>query len=327
MSMLIQVLIYKDSNNLFDISQLVQKVVWSGRDGTPSRTVEVTLLDSPQFKRADIDVIKGFHCIFKYNNESLFKGLILKTSNSNKNIMTFKAADVGIRLSNNKDAFHYKKKKADEIFRDVCKRFGISSGSVCSCKKVIDEISKSTTPWDVIQTALQEEYKSTGIRHAVTCTDNKLNLIVRRENIVKWLLETDTNIISWNFSNSIEKVKTRIKLYSGKNEILATAKDAELENHIGIFQDINKPDEETTKKKSKLKSLANSLLKESKNPEQILNITALGLISMQTGRGAFVIIPDMKIKKSFYIVSDTHTFDREKYTMSLKLQKTTDLEY
>lgn len=325
MSMSIQVLIYKNSDTS-DITQLIQKVVWSGRDGTPSRTLEVTLLDSPQFKRADIEVIKGYNCIFKYNNQSLFKGLILKTSNSNKN-MSFKAADVGIRLSNNKDAFHYKKKKANEIFKDVCKRFGISVGSVCSCKKVIDEISKSTTPWDVIQNALQEEYKSTGIRHAVTCTDNKLNLIVRRENIVKWLLETDTNIISWTYSNSIEKVKTRIKLYSGKNEILATAKDTELEKKIGIFQDINKPDEETTKKKSKLKSLAKSLLKESKNPEQILNITALGLTSMQTGRGAFVIIPDMKIKKSFYIISDTHTFDKEKYTMSLKLQKTTDLEY
>ena len=34
MSMLIQVLIYENSNNLFDISQRVEKVVCSGRDGT-----------------------------------------------------------------------------------------------------------------------------------------------------------------------------------------------------------------------------------------------------------------------------------------------------
>lgn len=327
MSTKMQVLIYQNSDNKKDISQLVQKVVWSGRDGTPSRTVEVTLLDSPQFKRAEIDVIKGFHCIFKYNDTELFRGIILKTNNSNKQTMSFKAADVGIYLSNNKDAFHYTKKKAHAIFKDVCKRFNIKTGSVCSCKKTIDEISKATTPWDVIQSALQEEYEQTGIRHAVTCSKDTLNLIVRRENIVKWILETDTNIISWTFSNSIEKVKTRIKLYSSKNKTLATAKDSALEKQIGVFQDVNKPDDETTKKKSKLKSLAQSLLKESKNPEQILNITASGLTSMQTGRGAFVIIPEMKIKKSFYIVSDTHTFDKEKYTMSLKLQKTTDLEY
>ena len=43
----------------------------------------------------------------------------------------------------------------------------ISFDSVAKCSTVIAEISKSTTAWDVIETALQKEYKATGIRHAV----------------------------------------------------------------------------------------------------------------------------------------------------------------
>ena len=140
------------------------------------------------------------------------------------------------------------------------------------------------------------------------------------------MLETDTNIIDWSYSRSIEKVKTRIKLYDSDNKTLTVAKDTSLEKKIGILQDVNKPDDDITSTK-KLKELANSLLKEEKNPERVLTITAKGIPSMVTGRGAYVIIPDLSIKKSFYIVSDTHTFDKDKYTMQLKLQKTTDLEY
>lgn len=329
MSTKIQLLIYpKGSKTKTDITQLVQKVVWSGRDGTPSRTIDVTLVDAPQFSRANINVMEGYQCLFKYDGSELFRGIIAKTNQSDKATMSFKAYDVGIYLTNNKDAFHYKNKKAHTIFKDVCKRFKIPVGSAAKCKKTIKELSKATTPWDVIQSALQEEYKKTGIRHAVAASEGKMSLFARRESIVKWMLESDENIISWTYSESIEKIKTRIKLYSSKNSTLATAKEASLEKKIGIFQDIKKPDDKTAKKKSKLKALANSMLKEEKNPERILTVTALGLTSMRTGRGAFVVIPALSIKKSFYIVQDTHTFEQgDKYTMQLKLQKTTDLKY
>ncbi|MBR1532708.1 MAG: hypothetical protein IJ643_11685 [Eubacterium sp.] len=321
-----KVLIYQDIDLFKDITELTQKVVWGGRDGNPSRTLDVTIIDSEQFARANIDIVQGWYCRFYWNGEELFRGIITKTNPSSKGTMTFKAYDYGFYLSRNKDAFHYKKKTATSIFKDICNRFGLSVGSAAKCKKTISEISKNATAWDIIQTALQEEYQKTGVRHAVYFEKGKAHLIVRRENIVKWLLETDTNIISWTFSKSIEKVTTRMKLYSSESKTLATAKDASLEKKIGIFQDINKPDD-SVKKKSKLNSLANSLLKEAKNPEVILNITAQGIISMRTGRGAFVIIPALNIKQSFYIVQDTHTFQGEKYTMSLKLEKTTDLKY
>lgn len=317
----------RGDNTYFDVSKLVQKIVWSGRDGTPSRSLEVTLIDSDEFDRPEISVIKGYQCLFKWKGAELFRGIIVKTSQSNKGTMSFKAYDVGFYLSNNKDAFSYKKKKPHEIFKDICKKFGLKYDNVSRCSVTVSEISKVTTAWDVIETSLQEEYEKTGIRHAVTASEGKLNLITKRENIVKWLLESDENIISWTYSDSIEKIKTRIKLYSSKNKTLATAKDASLENKIGIFQDTNKPDDKITKK-SKLKSLANSILKEEKQPERILNIQAYGLSSMTTGRGAFVIIPEVNLNKTFYITQDTHTFEsNDKYTMSLQLKKTTDLDY
>ena len=324
----LQVLVYRKqkSQTKQDVSQLIQKVVWSGRDGSPTRSLTITLVDTDDFDRVKISVEKGYYCICKHKGDEIFRGIIQKTDYNDKGTMTFKANDVGIRLTENKDVFHYKNKKANAIFKDVCKRFKISVGKCCSCKKSISEISKVTTPWDIMQEAMQDEYKKTGVRHAVYASEGKLNFVERRTNIVKWMLESDNNILSWSYSESIEKVKTRIKLYSSKNKTLATAKDKSLEKDIGIFQDVNKPDDKI-KSKSKLKSLAKSMLKEEKQPEKVLSITALGLVSMRTGRGCYVVIPDMDGKKTYYITQDTHTWDGEKYTMSLKLEKTTDLDY
>lgn len=321
-----KLLIYSDTSPAKNVTELVQKVNWGGRDGSSSRTLDVTFTDSPNFPRIDVDVLKGFQCKFFYDDEELFEGLITKTTPSSKGAIGIKAYDNGYYLSRNKDAFHYTRKTASYIFTDICKRFNLPVDSVAKCSTVISEISKSTTAWDVIETALQEEYKATGIRHAVVFDKGKGNLLTRRENIVKWILETDTNIISWNLSRSIEKLITRVKLYSKENETLAVAKNTELESKIGIFQDVNKPDD-SAKKRSQLNTLAQSLLNEKSNPEYILNVTANGITAMRTGRGAFVIIPEISVNQSFYISQDTHSFQGDKYTMSLKLEKTTDLKY
>ena len=48
---------------------------------------------------------------------------------------------------------------------------------------------------------------------------------------------------------------------------------------------------------------------------------------MRTGRGAYIIIPTLDIKRVFYINQDSHTWEGDKYTMSLTLTRATDLDY
>ena len=321
----IKVVVYMDSDHKKDITELVQKVVWSGKDGTPSRTLDVTFVETKQFGRVKIDVMGGTKCYFKYNDKELFRGVIRRVNPSSSKTASFKAYDEGWYLSNNEDAFSYKKKKADYIFKHICKKYGISIGSVTKCQKVISEISKHGKAWDIIQTALTKEFKHTGIRHAVTVSDGKINLTKRRENIVKWLLESDTNILSWSYTESIEKVKTRAKIYSSKSKKSTVVNDKALEKKIGIVQVFKAESDE--KKKDKLKSLAKAILRESKKAEKKLTIKAIGLVSMHTGRGAYVIIPELDIKKTFYINQDTHIWEGNNYTMSLSMTKTTDLDY
>ena len=229
----------------YDMSELVESVTWGGRKGSPARTLSVSLIDDDGWKhaRSGIDVTKGNHCVFYWEGAELFRGIIMQQRQSTKKTMTIKAYDVGIYLSNNKDSFCYKQKKASEIFKDCCDRFQIPYKDVADTGYVISELPKAkTTACDVILDALSLTFKATGIRHYVTSADGKLSLIKRKDSILQWVVETGRNLISYDYTCSIEKVKTRIKLLSKEDKVLAEKADTELEKTIGIMQDISTPD-------------------------------------------------------------------------------------
>lgn len=310
----------------YDITNLVKKVVWKGRKGAAARSLTVTLIDDDGYDhdRADIDVTEGHQCIFKYDGKELFRGIIMSTKQTSKKEEVFTAYDIGIYLSNNRDTFTFRKKTADAIFKSVCKRFKIPYTKVSVCRHVIKELTKSrSTAYDVICDAMNQEYEATGIRHYVSSEKGKLRLLTRRENIVQWVIETGVNIESYTYTKSIEDIKTRIKMLSDKGKVVASAKDKPLEKKIGIFQEVQAPDDSMSN--AQVRKLVKSVLKEEHKPERRLDIEALGIPSVISGRGVYIIIRALGLKRTFYVDQDTHTFEGNKHTMSLTLTYANDL--
>ena len=303
-----------------DITQLVQSVTWAGRRGSPARTLSVSLLDDDGYwhERSGIDVEEGWQCIFKWNGTELFRGIFMTQGTTQKKTGKYKAYDNGIYLSNNRDTFVYESKTASQIFSDVCSRFGLPTGEVAGCSYTIpDHIKKKATGWDTIEDALSLEFDNTGTRFFVVSEKGSLSLKKRKENIVQWVLETGANVTSYNFSKSIENVKTRIKLLSAEGTVLAEASDPGLEAKIGIMQE-ETPDE--TLNSAQLKALADSMLAEKKQASRTLNLNDLiGIPDVISGVGVFVIIPHIAISRTLYVDSDTHTFKDNLHTMSLQL--------
>lgn len=313
-------------SNTYDMSKLVSDVKWKGRKGSSSRSLTATLIDDDgcDHARSKINVEKGHQCIFNYNGKELFRGIIMNQKQSDKKQMTITAYDNGIYLANNKDTFTYENKTASEIFKDCCKRFGLPMGKVTKCTYKIPELTKSkTTAFDTIADALSLDFKNTGIRHYVMCKKGKLNLLTRRENIVQWVIENGQNLISYNYTKSIDNIKTRIKLVSKEDTILATKTNKTLEKKIGIFQDINKPEEGLNS--AQLTKLAKTLLREESTPERSLQIEAIGIPQIISGVGVYVVIKALGLSRTFYVDEDTHTFSDRKHTMSLKLNYANDL--
>lgn len=310
----------------YDVTQLVEQVSWKGRKGSSSRTLTVTLIDDDGYKhaRSEIDVEQGHQCIFSYDGTELFRGIIMSQTQTNKKKLQFTAYDNGIYLANNKDTFVYENKTASDVFRDCCTRFGLPMGEVASCSYKIPELTKSkTTAFDAIADALSLDFDATGIRHYISSSKGKLNLLTRRENIMQWVIEVGQNITTYSYTRSIEDIKTRVKMVSKEGTTIAEKSNAALEKKIGVFQEIDQPDESLTT--AQVNDLIASILEEKSTPERTLSVEALGIAEVISGIGVYIIIPELGISRTFYVDEDTHTFADNKHTMTLKLTYANDL--
>ncbi|MCD7708801.1 MAG: hypothetical protein LUI02_02880, partial [Clostridiales bacterium] len=232
-------LIVSKNGTSYDMTSLVESVKWKGRTGSSSRSLTVTLTDDGGYnhERSGIDVEEGHQCLFTYDGDELFRGIIMSQTQTQKKQLKFTAYDNGIYLANNKDTFVYENKTATEIFKDVCSRFGMPVDSAASCSYKIPNLTKAqTTAFDCIADALSQDYDATGIRHYVTSDKGKLSLTTRRQNILQWVIETGVNMSTYSYTKSIEDVRTRLKMVSSEGTTLAEKSDSSLESKIGVMQ-------------------------------------------------------------------------------------------
>ncbi len=317
-------LILVKEENYYDITQLVEQIQWKGAS---CRTLSATLIDDDgyQHARSQIDVEQGNQCLFYYDGVELFREIIMTQTQNNSKKMNFTAYDNGIYLANNKDTFVYENKTASEIFRDCCTRFQIPIGEVAECTYKIPELTKSkTTAFDTIADALSLDFDATGIRHYITSEKRKLSLTTRRENILQWVLEVGKNISNYSYSKSIENIKTRVKIVSKEGTTIAEKSNPELEKKIGIFQEIEKPEESLTT--AQIKDMVNSILNEKSTPERTLTLETIGIAEVISGIGVYVIVPELELSRTFYVDDDTQTFQDNLHKISLKLNYANDVE-
>lgn len=322
----IQLLVVKDKKTI-DMTNLVQSVRWSGRKGSSARTITVTMIDDDGYRhaRSGIDVADGNQCVFLVDGKERFRGILMNQNQGDKKQLKFKAYDNGIYLANNKDTFVYKNKTADQVFSDVCSRFGIPTGEVAKCSYKIPGLTKSkTTGQDAVLDALGLDYKATGTRHFISSDKGKLSLLQRKDQVISFVVDGDANLYGYSYTKSIESIKTRVRMISKEGTTLAEKSNSALEQKIGIFQEIQQPDESLTK--AQVKDLVGSVLDTLDDPEETLTLNILGDPDVISGKAILVKIPHLGISRAYYVDSDDHTFEDNMHTMSLTLTTAAEIK-
>lgn len=322
----IQLLVVKNKKTI-DMTNLVQSVRWSGRKGSSARTITVTMIDDDGYRhaRSGIDVADGNQCVFLVDGKERFRGILMNQNQGDKKQLKFKAYDNGIYLANNKDTFVYKNKTADQVFSDVCSRFGIPTGDVAKCSYKIPELTKSkTTGQDAVLDALSLDYKATGTRHFISSDKGKLSLLQRKDQVISFVVDGDANLYGYSYTKSIESIKTRVKMISKEGTTIAEKSNSALEQKIGIFQEIQQPDESLTK--AQVKDLVGSVLDTLDDPEETLTLNILGDPDVISGKAILVKIPHLGISRAYYVDSDDHTFEDNMHTMSLTLTTAAEIK-
>lgn len=322
----IQLLVVKDKKTI-DMTNLVKSVRWSGRKGSSARTITVAMIDDDGYRhaRSGIDVADGNQCVFLVDGKERFRGILMNQNQGDNKQLKFKAYDNGIYLANNKDTFVYKNKTADQVFSDVCSRFGIPTGEVAKCSYKIPEFTKSkTTGQDAVLDALSLDYKATGTRHFISSDKGKLSLLQRKDQVISFVVDGDANLYGYSYTKSIESIKTRVKMISKEGTTLAEKSNSSLEQKIGIFQEIQQPDESLTK--AQVKDLVGSVLDTLDDPGETLTLNILGDPDVISGKAILVKIPHLDISRAYYVDSDDHTFEDNMHTMSLTLTTAAEIK-
>jgi len=303
-----------------DISGLVSDMNWSGRKGAAGRSITMTLLDAPEYTRSGIDVEQGCQCIASWNGAELLRGLVVSQGRGKSKKLSIAARDNLIYFANNDDTFNYKNRTASQIFVDVCTRFQIGYDTVADTKYVIPSVSlESGKIWDAILEALSLTYKATGQRYYVVSSKGKVSLLLRKEAVQQWVIEDGQNLIDYDYNKSIESIVTRVRMISEKGAVVASAVNAELEKKFGIFQKIIQKDNDLNA--GQLQEVTNSTLKLEGMAKESLSVTGLGIESAISGAAIYLIIPDLDIRRSYYIDEDAHTFRGNYHEMKLTLNK------
>lgn len=307
-------------NSWYDYSNLVEKVVWTGRKGAAPRTAKITFADSEGYKldRANANVAAGRRVQIFEAGKEIFRGLLMTETMNNGRKLVATAYDSLVRMTNNKSSFSYKKKRADQIFADCCKQLGLTVGGADNTGKVLSEVAKSTcTYWDIVQEALSQTYKATGRRYYVYCDKGKVYLRRRTLPAQSLVLSIWSNTISYERTRSIYETRTRMKVVTSKNKTKKTWQNTALEKKIGVFQEVQSVDKDITKTE------LNQIVETFKKEKAVVNVSmtweGLGDNSVIAGSVVQIANDHLGLYRQAYVDEDTHTWQKGSHTMKLKL--------
>lgn len=313
-------------NNELYIEEIVQDVEWSGDVQQAYRTLALSLLNTIDGSTRIADFEVGRELRFYSDDAELFRGIIFRRDIDQTGAMRIIAYDENVYLTKNMDTRKFVNMTASQIVRKLCTEFGVNLGDITDTKYVIPKlILRDMTLWDMFTTALTVTRKQTGRRYFVYAENGRLNLAERKERTAAYLIESDSNLMTASYSQSIEDLRNQVRVIGGKEEapIIAAVSDSASIARYGTMQHLENADSEATV--SEIRQLADQLLRDLNVIDDEATITALGYDDTYAGVSVYVYDAMTGITGSYYVSSDSHSYLNGTHVMMLTLSATDDL--
>lgn len=307
---------------------VTESVTLQGQRYQASRSIQANII-TKQGSQTYYRVSEGDTVLFKWKGKELFRGIVFsRTPVEGK--LTFTAYDMLQYLVKNQDVYVFSNQRADQILRRIGADFQIPMTSIANTGHVMKSLvfKNDTSLYDIILKALKETKRQTGRNYQIYSAKGKMGLRAWPDPEDVWVIESGVNLIGYQYSTSIEETATRVKMRTsvdeqGKNkkkgsksDIVVIEQDKAGQSKYGILQhvetvtgQINQP---------QLQKRAKVRLAEKKGVKQeVKSIQALGIPELQSGLPIYLKIPEINIKKTYWIDQDKHEFNGVKHTMTI----------
>lgn len=325
--------VYISAGIQYFIENMTTRVDWSGDIMQPFRTLSVTMANTNSFLK-DEKIYLNLECgkeIRLYNDSAeLFRGVIFDIDVDEKGMTTITAYDEGKYLMQNKDTRIVKSSTASNMIKNICKEFGIPTGTVDDTGYVIaSQVFRNDDLWTMFQKAITKTRDETGRRYWMYTHLGQLHLVLRSDQIVRWVLEDDTNLTSASRRVNIEELRNSIKVMNGDIEKgtqkSALAKDSDSVSRYGLMQHLEEVNEDVDS--AKMNERAQYLLKDMNKPRIDISVDAIGIDMVFAGKAVYVFDEKTGLNGGYYVQTDSHSWESGNHTMSLTLSFTDELPF
>lgn len=313
---MISVRLYRPSNKTtYDITPLCETVQVSGNIGSCARQCDInttySLYDKNHYR---VFPSLGDLITIYEGKTTIFFGMIMYREMSSEQTVNFTSYDPIIHLTKSTGSYNFKKTSAESIANTVAKEAGMNVGNIISTGQNIDLIVDGESLYDVIMKAYTKASIKTKKQYLPIIMGSKFNVIEKGTINTDIILSTDANITAFNYTDNIEEMINRIKIFDENGKYLGKVDNSTLINAYGIFQNVIQKEEGVNPSSAAKDMITGST--------QGFTLDCRGVSSCKTGYGVRVQVPyiDLVRNQNMFIDGDSHVWNLATGDYNMQLQ-------
>ncbi len=298
-----------------NITQLCQSITWSG----DWRNVARTLSFSPTVSAVDKHLPRaptelGGSAQFWCGSELLMDAYSLeRTRDSLSNTIDVTAYDRGLYLTRNSKIFRVTQQTPEAVTSALCGEYGIQVGSLAATGVPITRNFLGVNLYKIIMTMYTLAADQTGRKYRIRFKGTKLEVVEMGISEESIRLMPGSNLLVCTTVESASKMTNSVAIYDDNYNLIQTQEDSEAVGLYGLMREAIKASSYDDPV-----SHAKQILSEN-GLQTDITVQALGNLKLITGNTVALQEPVTGVYGKFWIVSDTHTWQRGLYQTKLTL--------
>ncbi len=297
-----------DGRKTSHITEQVQNKTWSGSYTDCARKLSYSVL-APALSET------GGRVRLYHGPDILFSGSVFRRErDSAAQAFACTAYDRGIYLKRNSTYLAVRKQTPEAVAAQVCREFGIQTGALAATGVALSRNFLGSSLYQIVQTMYTLAAEQTGKKYQVRFRGDALEVVEKAIGPESLRLVPGSNLLSCKTTESIEDMVTTVGVYDDQyRRVAAYDSPEDFRALYGLMQQAIKASDKEDPAKS-----AKQILEEG-GVKTTITAQCIGSVKLITGNAVAVHEPVTGTDGLFWILSDSHSFNRGIYQTQVTL--------
>ena len=297
-----------------DISQVIEKITWSGDTAQVARKVSFTIAKNKQdsdFPKVIIN--EGDELLMQDDaGTTVFGGIIFDIDKSAASkVETYLAYDLMFYV-NNSEVNRVLSGTPETLVAEICAELGIPCGELAETDVTITSNCFGKKAYEAIMMAYTAAARKKGTKYMPLIKNINQVCVIEKGTLSGVILTGEYNLVGAAYKATLQNLVNRVLITDDKGNVVKTVEDRKSIQKYGLVQKIIKQSnkEDATQEAQKALVMVEGSATVSASPSDFRAVSGYSVIVQEADTGLY---------GKFYIESDSHTFENGKSQMELTL--------